>query len=78
VTVSVAEVEYKPSSGKLDPVENLTTSLLGGAGMRFRVGQSGTMIQPEILFTYPLEEISRKYRWDFQSIRAGVTMLIGL
>jgi hypothetical protein len=78
VTVSVAEVEYKPASGKLEPVEKFTTSLMGGAGMRFKVGQSGTMIQPEILFTYPLEELSRKYRWDFQSLRAGVTMLIGL
>jgi hypothetical protein len=78
VTLSVAEVEYKPTSGKLEPVQKFTTSLLGGGGMRIRLGQSGTMIQPEVLFTYPLEEISRKYRWDFTSLRAGVTMLIGL
>jgi hypothetical protein len=78
VSLTVDEVTYKPSTGKLEPMQGFTTSVVGGLGMRLKLGKSQAILQPEILYTHPLEDLSRRYHWIYRSVRAGVTLLVEL
>jgi hypothetical protein len=78
LTLVTSSSETKPDEGTLENIEHLYTSLIGGVGARIRLGRSTALLQPEILYTYPLDRISRRYAWSFQSIRGNLALMFTL
>jgi hypothetical protein len=68
----------KPVSGKLEDTENVYTAITGGLGARLGLGDSNVALQPEVLYTYPLDRLSRKYSWSFTNIRANLGLVFTL
>jgi hypothetical protein len=68
----------KPVSGKLEDIENVYTAITGGLGARLGLGDSNVAFQPEVLYTYPLDRVSRKYSWSFTNIRANLGLVFTL